>query len=186
MFVKGIAASLMGVLMTGTAAQGGEIAVIETTMGNIELEFLEDVAPGHVKNFKDLANKGFYDGTTFHRVIQDFMIQGGGMTEDMQQKTTKANIENEAKNGLKNVKYSVAMARTMAPHSASSQFFINVADNQFLDFPGQDGWGYCVFGEVVAGQDIVDKIEKVETINLGGHADVPGEAVIITKASIKE
>jgi peptidyl-prolyl cis-trans isomerase B (cyclophilin B) len=114
------------------------------------------------------------------------MIQGGGMTEDMQQKTTKANIENEAKNGLKNVKYSVAMARTMAPHSASSQFFINVADNQFLDFPGQDGWGYCVFGEVVAGQDIVDKIEKVETINLGGHADVPGETVIITKASIKE
>jgi peptidyl-prolyl cis-trans isomerase B (cyclophilin B) len=114
------------------------------------------------------------------------MVQGGGMTEDMQQKPTKANIENEAKNGLKNVKYSVAMARTSAPHSASSQFFINVNDNQFLDFPGQDGWGYCVFGEVVAGKDVVDKIEKVETINLGGHSDVPGEAVMIIKASIKD
>ena len=114
------------------------------------------------------------------------MIQGGGMTEDMVQKTTKATIENEAKNGLKNVKYSLAMARTMAPHSASSQFFINTSDNQFLDFPGQDGWGYCVFGEVVAGHDIVDKIEKVETINLGGHADVPGEAVIILKATIQD
>ena len=114
------------------------------------------------------------------------MVQGGGMTEDMQQKTTKANIENEAKNGLKNVKYSLAMARTASPHSASSQFFINVNDYQFLDFPGQDGWGYCVFGEVVAGKDVVDKIEKVETINLGGHSDVPGEAVMIIKASIKD
>ena len=138
------------------------------------------------KNFTDYVEDGFFDGTIFHRVIPGFMVQGGGMTEDMQQKPTKANIENEAKNGLKNVKYSLAMARTAAPHSASSQFFINVNDNQFLDFPGQDGWGYCVFGEVVAGKDVVDKIEKVETINLGGHSDVPGEAVIIIKASIKD
>ena len=160
--------------------------ILETNMGEIHITVDIEKAPITAKNFTDYVEDGFFDGTIFHRVIPNFMIQGGGMTEDMQQKTTKANIENEAKNGLKNVKYSVAMARTMAPHSASSQFFINVADNQFLDFPGQDGWGYCVFGEVVAGQDIVDKIEKVETINLGGHSDVPGEAVIITKASIKE
>ena len=160
--------------------------ILETNMGEIHITVDAEKAPITAKNFTDYVEDGFFDGTIFHRVIPNFMIQGGGMTEDMQQKTTKANIENEAKNGLKNVKYSVAMARTMAPHSASSQFFINVADNQFLDFPGQDGWGYCVFGEVVAGQDIVDKIEKVETINLGGHSDVPGETVIITKASIKE
>jgi len=160
--------------------------ILETNMGEIHITVDAEKAPITAKNFTDYVEDGFFDGTIFHRVIPNFMIQGGGMTEDMQQKTTKANIENEAKNGLKNVKYSVAMARTMAPHSASSQFFINVADNQFLDFPGQDGWGYCVFGEVVAGQDVVDKIEKVETINLGGHADVPGDTVIITKASIKE
>ena len=160
--------------------------ILETNMGEIHITVDAEKAPITAKNFTDYVEDGLFDGTIFHRVIPNFMIQGGGMNEDMQQKTTKANIENEAKNGLKNVKYSVAMARTMAPHSASSQFFINVADNQFLDFPGQDGWGYCVFGEVVAGQDIVDKIEKVETINLGGHSDVPGEAVIITKASIKE
>ena len=160
--------------------------ILETNMGEIHITVDAEKAPITAKNFTDYVEDGFFDGTIFHRVIPNFMIQGGGMTEDMQQKTTKENIENEAKNGLKNVKYSVAMARTMAPHSASSQFFINVADNQFLDFPGQDGWGYCVFGEVVAGQDIVDKIEKVETINLGGHSDVPGEAIIITKASIKE
>ena len=160
--------------------------ILETNMGEIHITVNTEKAPITAKNFTDYVEDGFFDKTIFHRVIPNFMVQGGGMTEDMQQKTTKENIENEAKNGLKNVKYSVAMARTMAPHSASSQFFINVADNQFLDFPGQDGWGYCVFGEVVAGQDIVDKIEKVETINLGGHADVPGEAVIITKASIKE
>jgi peptidyl-prolyl cis-trans isomerase B (cyclophilin B) len=114
------------------------------------------------------------------------MVQGGGMTEDMQQKPTKANIENEAKNGLKNSEYTVAMARTAAPHSASSQFFINVADNQFLDCPGQDSWGYCVFGEVVEGKEVVDKMQKVETLNLGGHADVPADPIIIEKAYIQE
>ena len=160
--------------------------ILETNMGEIHINVDADKAPISAKNFTDYVEDGFFDGTIFHRVIPGFMVQGGGMTEDMQQKPTKANIENEAKNGLKNVKYSLAMARTAAPHSASSQFFINVNDNQFLDFPGQDGWGYRVFGEVVAGKDVVDKIEKVETINLGGHSDVPGEAVMIIKASIKD
>jgi len=160
--------------------------ILETNMGEIHINVDADKAPISAKNFTDYVEDGFFDGTIFHRVIPGFMVQGGGMTEDMQQKPTKANIENEAKNGLKNVKYSLAMARTAAPHSASSQFFINVNDNQFLDFPGQDGWGYCVFGEVVTGKDVVDKIEKVETINLGGHSDVPGEAVMIIKASIKD
>ena len=162
------------------------MVILETNMGEIHINVDADKAPITAKNFTDYVEDGFFDGTIFHRVIPNFMVQGGGMTEDMQQKTTKANIENEAKNGLKNVKYSVAMARTSAPHSASSQFFINANDNQFLDFPGQDGWGYCVFGEVIEGKDVVDNIEKVETINLGGHSDVPGEAVIIIKASIKE
>ena len=160
--------------------------ILETNMGEIHINVDAEKAPITAKNFTDYVEDGFFDGTIFHRVIPNFMVQGGGMTEDMQQKTTKANIENEAKNGLKNVKYSLAMARTAAPHSASSQFFINVNDNQFLDFPGQDGRGYCVFGEVVAGKDVVDKLEKVETINLGGHSDVPGEAIMIIKASIKD
>ena len=113
------------------------------------------------------------------------MIQGGGFNEDMSQKSTKAEIENEAANGLKNAKYTLAMARTNAPHSASSQFFINSSDNSFLDYPGQDGWGYCVFGEVTEGQDVVDKIGLVATGNQGGHADVPNDAIVVTKAYIK-
>ena len=162
------------------------MVILETSMGEIHITLDAEKAPITVKNFTDYVEDGFFDGTIFHRVIKNFMIQGGGMTEDMQQKTTKANIENEAKNGLKNNKYSIAMARTMAPHSASSQFFINVADNDFLNYPGQDGWGYCVFGEVISGQEVVDKIQLVETINLGGHADVPAEPVVINKAFIQE
>ena len=162
------------------------MVILETSMGEIHITLDAEKAPITVKNFTDYVEDGFFDDTIFHRVIPNFMIQGGGMTADMQQKTTKANIENEAKNGLKNNKYSIAMARTMAPHSASSQFFINVADNEFLNYPGQDGWGYCVFGEVVSGQEVVDKIQLVETINLGGHADVPAEPVVINKASIQE
>ena len=130
--------------------------ILETNMGEIHITVDAEKAPITAKNFTDYVEEGFFDGTIFHRVIPNFMVQGGGMTEDMVQKTTKATIENEAKNGLKNVKYSLAMARTMAPHSASSQFFINTNDNQFLDFPGQDGWGYCVFGEVVAGSCVPD------------------------------
>ena len=162
------------------------MVILETTMGEIHINVDEDKSPITAKNFFDYVEDGFFEGTIFHRVIPNFMIQGGGMTEDMQQKPTKATIENEAKNGLKNNKYSVAMARTSAPHSASSQFFINVADNHFLDFPGQDGWGYCVFGEVVAGQDVVDKITTVETLNLGGNADVPASPIIITKAFVQD
>jgi len=159
--------------------------ILDTSMGEIHITLDAEKAPITVKNFTDYVEDGFFDGTIFHRVIPNFMIQGGGMNEDMQQKTTKASIENEAKNGLKNKKYSIAMARTMAPHSASSQFFINVADNDFLNHPGQDGWGYCVFGEVVSGQNVVDKIQLVETINLGGHADVPAEPVVINKALVQ-
>jgi peptidyl-prolyl cis-trans isomerase B (cyclophilin B) len=162
------------------------MVILDTSMGEIHITLDAEKAPITVKNFTDYVEDGFFDGTIFHRVIKNFMIQGGGMTEDMQQKTTKASIENEAKNGLKNKKYSIAMARTMAPHSASSQFFINVADNDFLNYPGQDGWGYCVFGEVVSGQNVVDKIQLVETINLGGHADVPAEPVVINKALVQE
>ena len=160
--------------------------ILQTNMGDIHLTLDAEKAPITAKNFTDYVEDGFFDGTIFHRVIPNFMVQGGGMTEDMQQKPTKPNIENEAKNGLKNSKYTVAMARTAAPHSASSQFFINVADNQFLDCPGQDGWGYCVFGEVVEGKDVVDKMQKVETLNLGGHADVPADPLIIEKAYIQE
>ena len=162
------------------------MVILQTSMGEIHITLDAEKAPITVKNFTDYVEDGFFDDTIFHRVIPNFMIQGGGMTEDMQQKTTKANIENEAKNGLKNTKYSIAMARTMAPHSASSQFFINVADNDFLNYPGQDGWGYCVFGKVISGQEVVDKIQLVETINLGGHADVPAEPVVINKAFIQE
>ena len=162
------------------------MVILDTSMGQIHITLDTEKAPITVKNFTDYVKDGFFDDTIFHRVIPNFMIQGGGMTADMQQKTTKANIENEAKNGLKNTKYSIAMARTMAPHSASSQFFINVADNEFLNYPGQDGWGYCVFGKVISGQEVVDKIQLVETINLGGHADVPAEPVVINKASIQE
>ena len=162
------------------------MVILETNMGEIHVNVDVEKAPITAKNFIDNVEDGFFKGTIFHRVIPNFMIQGGGMTEDMQQKPPKATIENEAKNGLKNNKYSIAMARTSAPHSASSQFFINVNDNQFLDFPGQDGWGYCVFGEVVFGQDVVDKIQSVETINLGGHADVPANPIIITKAFVQD
>ena len=162
------------------------MVILDTSMGEIHITLDAEKAPITVKNFTDYVEDGFFDGTIFHRVIKNFMIQGGGMTEDMEQKTTKASIENEAKNGLKNKKYSIAMARTMAPHSASSQFFINVADNEFLNYPGQDGWGYCVFGKVISGQEVVDKIQLVETINLGGHADVPAEPVVINKAFIQE
>ena len=159
--------------------------IFETNMGNIHINVDADKAPISAQNFIDYVNDGFYDNTIFHRVIKNFMIQGGGFNEDMNQKSTKAEIENEAANGLKNAKYTLAMARTNAPHSASSQFFINTSDNSFLDYPGQDGWGYCVFGEVTEGQDVVDKIGLVATGNQGGHADVPNDAVVVTKAYVQ-
>ena len=159
--------------------------IFETNMGDIHITVDSEKAPISTKNFTDYVESGFFDETIFHRVIKNFMIQGGGFTQDMMQKSTNAEIENEAKNGLKNSKYSLSMARTAAPHSASSQFFINTKDNSFLDFPGQDGWGYCVFGEVVEGFDVVDKINEVSTGNKGGHGDVPNDSVTVTKAYIK-
>ena len=159
--------------------------IFETNMGDIHITVDSEKAPISAKNFTDYVESGFFDETIFHRVIKNFMIQGGGFTQDMSQKPTNAEIENEAKNGLKNSKYSLSMARTAAPHSASSQFFINTKDNSFLDYPGQDGWGYCVFGEVVEGFDVVEKINEVSTGNKGGHGDVPNDSVIVTKAYIK-
>lgn len=158
--------------------------VIDTSKGNIVIETYPKKAPITVKNFESYVNKGFYNNTIFHRVIDGFMIQGGGFTKDMAQKQTDAPIQNEASNGLKNEKYTIAMARTQDPDSASSQFFINVNNNNFLDYPGQDGAGYCVFGKVIEGQDVVDKIAKVTTGSSGMHQDVPNEPVIIEEASV--
>ena len=174
---------LLSFLSINVFAEKNVQFVINTSKGNIVIETYPEKAPITVKNFESYVNKGFYNATIFHRVIDGFMIQGGGFTKDMSQKQTDAPIKNEADNGLKNEKYSVAMARTQDPDSASSQFFINVNDNNFLDFPGQDGSGYCVFGKVIVGQDVVDKIAKVSTGSANGHQDVPNENVIIEEAS---
>jgi peptidyl-prolyl cis-trans isomerase B (cyclophilin B) len=157
---------------------------LSTSAGVIRLELDETKAPVSVANFLAYVNKGHYDGTVFHRVIKNFMVQGGGMTVDMSQKPTDAQIQNEANNGLKNDKYTVAMARTNAPHSATAQFFINTKDNDFLNHTSEtpSGWGYCVFGKVVAGTEVVDAIDKVRTGRKGFHDDVPVEAVTIDKA----
>ena len=161
---------------------------LETSQGNIVIELHADKAPKSVENFLSYVESGHYDGTIFHRVIPAFMVQGGGFDIDMKQKSTNATIQNEANNGLKNVKGSLAMARTSAPHSASSQFFINVADNAFLDFTSESpqGWGYAVFGQVTEGLDIVSTIEGVATGNNGGHQDVPLEPIVIQKATLLE
>jgi peptidyl-prolyl cis-trans isomerase B (cyclophilin B) len=154
--------------------------------GVITLELDEQKAPKTVANFLAYVKKGHYDRTIFHRVIDGFMIQGGGFEPGMSQKPTDAQIENEASNGLKNDKYTVAMARTSAPHSASAQFFINIADNAFLNHtsPTPQGWGYAVFGKVVGGKEIVDKLKGVRTGNKGGHGDVPLEDVVLEKAVV--
>ncbi len=159
---------------------------LHTNHGVIALELDADKAPETAKNFIDYVQAGHYDNTVFHRVIDGFMIQGGGFEPGMKQKPCKAPIKNEADNGLKNNAYTVAMARTSDPHSATAQFFINVADNDFLNFklPNGNGWGYCVFGKVVEGQDVVDAIKSVKTGNAGFHQDVPKEDVIIEKAEV--
>jgi len=159
---------------------------LHTTLGLIALELDEVKAPLTARNFIETAQSGFYDNTIFHRVIDSFMVQGGGFERGMQHKPTRATIRNEAENGLQNVAYTVAMARTPDPHSASSQFFINVADNDFLNHtaPTPQGYGYCVFGHVVEGKEVVDQIKRVRTGNKGGHADVPVEDVVITKAEV--
>lgn len=160
---------------------------LETNQGNIVLELDAKKAPKTVANFLQYAREGFYDGTIFHRVIGDFMIQGGGFTEDFKQKTTHPPIANEAVNGLKNTRGSVAMARTSDPQSATAQFFINVKDNAFLNYPGQDGFGYAVFGKVIEGMDVVDKIRQLPTgVGGPGMRDVPKEPVIIKKVTITE
>ncbi|HEX6733945.1 MAG TPA: peptidylprolyl isomerase [Azonexus sp.] len=159
---------------------------LTTNQGVITLELNAEKAPKTVANFISYVESGHYDGTIFHRVIKNFMIQGGGMEPGMKQKDTQAPIENEAANGLKNKRGSIAMARTNDPHSATAQFFINTVDNDFLDFksPSGQGWGYCVFGEVVEGLDVVDKIRAVRTGNKGFHQDVPVEDIIIEKAEV--
>ena len=161
---------------------------LSTNHGDIVLQLNAEKAPITVANFIEYVNAGHYSNTIFHRVIGNFMIQGGGFDTNMSQKKTRASIQNEADNGLKNTKYSIAMARTMEPHSASAQFFINASDNDFLNHSGKNvqGWGYAVFGEVIEGQDVVDKIKAVPTGSKAGHQDVPKEDVIIEKAEIIE
>ena len=157
-----------------------------TNKGVIDIELDHEHAPKSSANFEQYVRDGFYDGTIFHRVIQGFMIQGGGFERGMKEKATRAPIENEAANGLKNNKYTIAMARTSAPHSASSQFFINVVDNDFLNHtaPNPQGWGYAVFGKVTAGQNVVDEIARVPTSTHGFYGDVPVDDIVIEKAEI--
>ena len=154
--------------------------ILTTNHGKIKLELDAEKAPKTVENFLAYVRAGHYEGTIFHRVIDGFMIQGGGFEPGMKQKPTNDPVENEAKNGLKNKPYTVAMARTSDPHSASAQFFININDNSFLDYPGQDGWGYTVFGKVIKGMDVVDKIKAVPT----GRNDIPAKPVTIESASV--
>lgn len=159
---------------------------LTTNLGPIVIELDEENAPKTCENFIQYVKDGFFDGTIFHRVIENFMIQGGGFLPGMIQKQAREPIENEAKNALSNEIGSIAMARTTEPHSATAQFFINVANNKFLDHPGQDGWGYCVFGKVTSGMDVVNKIKGAETTNHGGHQDVPAEDIVIEKAEITD
>lgn len=158
---------------------------METSAGNLRIELDDEKAPASVANFLAYVKAGHYDGTVFHRVIKGFMVQGGGFEPGMKQKATQAPIQNEANNGLKNKKYTLAMARTNDPHSATAQFFINATDNAFLDFRAENaqGWGYAVFGRVVEGMDVVDKIEGVRTGRKGFHDDVPLEDVLIVRAT---
>ena len=158
--------------------------VLHTNHGDITLELDAENAPASTANFLQYVRDGHYHNTLFHRVIPGFMIQGGGMEPGMKQKPTRTPVANEATNGVKNKNYTVAMARTSEPHSATAQFFINVADNDFLDYtsPGANGWGYCVFGKVVGGKDVVDKIKAVPTATTGFHQNVPKEDVVIIKA----
>src|SRR6185503_9278929 len=164
------------------------MVILHTNQGDITIELDAENAPATVANFLQYVRDGHYDNTIFHRVIDGFMIQGGGMAPGMKEKGGRAPIANEAGNGLKNKRYTVAMARTSDPHSATAQFFINVADNAFLNHrsPDANGWGYCVFGRVVSGKDVVDRIKGVATGRRGGHDDVPTEDVVIERAEVVE
>ncbi len=177
----------MTIIMTASSVQAETTSVkMETSMGSIVLELDAGKAPATVSNFLAYAREGFYDGTIFHRVISNFMIQGGGFTEDMKQKPTQAPVQNEADNGLSNDTGTIAMARTSDPHSATAQFFINVKDNKFLNFSGKNaqGWGYAVFGRVTEGMDVVNAIKGVSTASRGPYDDVPVESVVIEKVSV--
>jgi peptidyl-prolyl cis-trans isomerase B (cyclophilin B) len=159
---------------------------LHTNFGTIVIELDSEKAPKTVANFIEYVESGHYDGTIFHRVINNFMIQGGGFAPGMKQKSTRGPVDNEANNGLRNETYTLAMARTSDPHSASAQFFINVANNDFLNHksPTSQGWGYCVFGRVTEGKDVVDRIKAVRTGNAGGHQDVPNDEVLIERAEL--
>jgi peptidyl-prolyl cis-trans isomerase A (cyclophilin A) len=182
--IRHLIASLALGLCTLTAQAANPQVELKTNLGDIVLELDAELAPRSTANFIQYVKEGHYDGTIFHRVIDNFMIQGGGFTKDLQQKQTRAPIENEAKNGLKNTRGTIAMARTNAPHSASAQFFINLRDNAFLDNPSSDGWGYAVFGKVIRGLDVVDKIAKRKTRPVGPHGDVPIEEVVVESARL--
>jgi peptidyl-prolyl cis-trans isomerase A (cyclophilin A)/peptidyl-prolyl cis-trans isomerase B (cyclophilin B) len=178
------AASLaLGFAYTADAADTPHVT-LKTSMGSIVLELYPEKAPGTVANFLQYVKSGQYNGTIFHRVINGFMIQGGGFDRNMREKPTRAPIKNEANNGLKNTMYTIAMARTQAPHSAAAQFFINTADNSALDYPSRDGWGYAVFGKVIEGNAVVDKIKQVQTGNSGMYQDVPLTPVVIEAATV--
>ena len=175
---------LVAALSLSVAAWAGPKVEMQTSLGRIVIELDDAKAPGSTKNFLAYVQDGFYNGTVFHRVIPNFMIQGGGFTADMTQKPTKAPIQNEAKNGLKNARGTIAMARTQDPHSATAQFFINHIDNVMLDYPSRDGWGYAVFGKVTEGMDVVDRIAQVRAGNRGMHQNVPVEPVVIQSVKV--
>ena len=183
-FITLLAGLSLSITAHSVQAADATHVLLKTTMGDLVLELNPEKAPKTVENFLAYVKSGHYNGTIFHRVIDGFMIQGGGFDKDMKQKTPRDTIENEGNNGLKNERYTLAMARTGDPHSASAQFFINVNNNDFLNYPGRDGWGYCVFGKVVQGMDVVDQIRLVPTENHGMYSNVPAKPVIIKSASI--
>jgi cyclophilin family peptidyl-prolyl cis-trans isomerase len=178
-FMRLAATLCFGVLTHHAIAADQPKVSLKTNMGEIVVELYPEKAPKTVANFLQYVKDGHYTGTIFHRVIDGFMIQGGGFDKNMKEKPTRAPVENEANNGLKNDIYTIAMARTAAPHSATAQFFINVANNHMLDYPGRDGWGYAVFGKVIRGSDVIDKIKAVETENRGMYQNVPVKPVVI-------
>lgn len=178
------ALSLSTAFQLAHAADAAPHVVLKTNLGDIELELNPEKAPKSVENFLQYVKSGQYDGTIFHRVIGNFMIQGGGFDKNMREKPTRAPIRNEAQNSLKNDTYTIAMARTGDPHSATAQFFINTKNNNMLNYPGVDGWGYAVFGKVVKGTEVVDKIKQVSTGSRGPYQDVPVQSVVIESATI--
>jgi cyclophilin family peptidyl-prolyl cis-trans isomerase len=180
--LKLVISSLLAIASISSLAQNAPKVEMKTNMGEIVIEVYPDKAPLSADNFLKYVKDGFYNGTIFHRIINGFMVQGGGYDKNMKEKNTRAPIQNEAKNGLKNQTYTIAMARTADPHSASAQFFINVNNNSFLDYPGQDGWGYAVFGKVIKGTEVIEKMKGVET----NRRDQPVSTVVIESARIIE